>query len=159
MSSESIGVPAPNQANHSKSITLSDALKRAKDFGDAGERIQEHLEDYLFPASKRCASVSVLMCQLGGAAANASLCPSLYEFVCECIEAGFLPQLMHPEIQRRMGDREIADLETEFSLFNAFTFRLEPEDYKRWWNRTGDNGELLFSEIEKDHFDETRWGA
>ena len=153
MSSNSIGAPAPNQANDSKSITPADAIERAKDLGDAGEEIRDAIYCEYFGAysGSRCASTSVLMCQLGGAASNASMCPSLYEFVFECVEAGILPQLKHPEMPRQMGDKEISGCETEYALFNAFTFRLEPEDYKYWWNSTGDSGQIPFSEIEKEH--------
>lgn len=127
-------------------------MERAQKYGPAGEVIRDSICcEYFGPYSSRCASTSVVMCQLGGAASNASLCPSLYAFVHECIEAGILPQLMHPEMRRRMGDKEISDCETDFDLFNAFTFRLEPEDYKRWWNNSGDSGELPFSEVEKEH--------
>ena len=41
MSSKTIGAPAPNQANDSKSITPADAIERAKDLGDAGEEIRD----------------------------------------------------------------------------------------------------------------------
>lgn len=135
-------------------ITSEDAMERAQKYGPAGIEIRDTIA-YIAdegPSNARCASDSVLMCQLGGAASNASLDPSLYELVHECIEAGFLPQLMHPEMCRRMGDKDIAGCETDFSLFNAFTFRLDPEDYKHWWNGSGDSGHLPFSEVELEHF-------
>ena len=135
-------------------VTYTDAMERAKEYGNAGELLSSMLSEYIFSDETIDASIFCLLCQIGGAAANASLDAGLYELVYECMESGLLPRLDRPRLnQKQVESWTVLGNKTDDELFNAFTFELEPNDYRRWAALEGDYGIHRFSEVEQEQYD------
>jgi hypothetical protein len=135
-------------------VTYTDAMERAKEYGNAGELLSSMLSEYIFSDETIDASIFCLLCQIGGAAANASLDAGLYELVYECMESRLLPRLDRPQLNQEDAERwPVLGNKTDERLFNAFTFELDPKDYNWEYKNTGDFGTTQFSTVEQDHYD------